>query len=129
MRDEDGDLIWGRGAWEIAARYSYVDLNSGSGADRIQGGIMDGVTVGLNWYLNTNLTVNFDWVYDNRYDSAHRHHPRGLYERLRSPRAVVILTSGPQYPYFATGENKHDREYPSYGSTRTSPCCRSVLSA
>jgi phosphate-selective porin OprO and OprP len=68
VRDCNGNLIWGRGAWEIAARYSYVDLNSGNGGDRIQGGIMNGVSLGLNWYLNTNLTANFDWVYNNRYD-------------------------------------------------------------
>ena len=29
---------------------------------------MEGVSVGLNWYLNTNLTVNTEWVYDSRYD-------------------------------------------------------------
>ena len=28
---------------------------------------MDGVSVALNWYLNNNLNVMFDWVYDNRY--------------------------------------------------------------
>jgi phosphate-selective porin OprO/OprP len=68
VRDEDGNLIWNKGAWEVAARYSYVDLNDGTGANRIQGGIMDGVSLGLNWYLNPNLTANFEWVYDNRYD-------------------------------------------------------------
>jgi phosphate-selective porin OprO and OprP len=68
VRDQNGNLTWGRGAWEIAARYSYVNLNSGIGDDRIQGGIMNGVALGLNWYLNTNFTANFDWVYDNRYD-------------------------------------------------------------
>jgi phosphate-selective porin OprO/OprP len=68
VRDEDGSLICNWGAWELAARYSYVNLNDGVGADRIQGGIMDGVTVGLNWYMNNNLTVNADWTYDNRYD-------------------------------------------------------------
>jgi phosphate-selective porin OprO/OprP len=68
VRDAAGNLIWGRGAWEIAARYSYVNLNSGSGLNRIQGGIMDGLTLGLNWYMNTNLNVMFDWAYDNRYD-------------------------------------------------------------
>jgi phosphate-selective porin OprO/OprP len=68
VRDDNGSLFWGRGAWEIAARYSYLDLNSGTGTNRIQGGIMDGVSLGLNWYLNTNLNVMFDWAYDNRYD-------------------------------------------------------------
>jgi phosphate-selective porin OprO and OprP len=68
VRDANGNLCWGRGAWEIAARYSYVNLNSGSGLNRIQGGAMDGVTLGLNWYMNTNLNVMFDWAYDNRYD-------------------------------------------------------------
>jgi phosphate-selective porin len=29
---------------------------------------MQGVSVGLNWYLNTNLTCMFDWVYDKRDD-------------------------------------------------------------
>jgi phosphate-selective porin OprO/OprP len=68
VRDDAGNLCWGRGAWEIAARYSYVNLNSGSGLNRIQGGAMDGVALGLNWYMNTNLNVMFDWAYDNRYD-------------------------------------------------------------
>ncbi len=68
IRDDEGALCCGKGAWEIAARYSYVNLNDGTGLNRIQGGIMDGVSVALNWYLNNNLNVMFDWVYDNRYD-------------------------------------------------------------
>jgi phosphate-selective porin OprO/OprP len=67
-RDADGNFIWGRGAWEIAARYSYVDLNSGSSPNNIQGGMMNGFTLGLNWYLNNNLNIMLDWVYDDRYD-------------------------------------------------------------
>jgi phosphate-selective porin OprO and OprP len=67
-RDEDGGFTWGRGAWEIATRYSYVNLNDGSGLNRIQGGVMQGLSVGLNWYLNTNLTCMFDWVYNKRDD-------------------------------------------------------------
>ena len=31
VRDADGGLCCGHGAWEIACRYSYVDLNSGFG--------------------------------------------------------------------------------------------------
>ena len=66
VRDENGYLNWGLGAWEIAARYSYLDLNDGTGLNRIQGGRMQGFSLGLNWYLNTNLTCMFDWVYDHR---------------------------------------------------------------
>jgi phosphate-selective porin OprO/OprP len=68
VRDENGHLCWGLGAWEIAARYSYVDLNDGVGKNRIQGGIMNGVSIALNWYLNSNVSWMFDWVYDARQD-------------------------------------------------------------
>ena len=68
FRDQNGNLTWATGAWEIAARYSYVNLNDGQGLNRIQGGAMDGVSLALNWYLNNNMNIMFDWVYDNRYD-------------------------------------------------------------
>jgi phosphate-selective porin OprO/OprP len=68
VRDKEGGLSAGRGAWEIALRYSYVDLNDGLGPTRIQGGVMEGFGIALNWYLNTNLTINSEWVWDNRYD-------------------------------------------------------------
>ena len=68
VRDADGNFCAGRGAWEVACRYSYLDLNAGSGAAFVNGGIMQGVSLGLNWYLNTNLTVNTEWVYNSRYD-------------------------------------------------------------
>jgi phosphate-selective porin OprO and OprP len=70
IRDDEGHLHCGYGAWEIAARYSYVDLNDGLGLNRIQGGILNGVTLGLNWYANTNLNVMCDWVYNQRSDLA-----------------------------------------------------------
>jgi phosphate-selective porin OprO and OprP len=70
IRDDEGHLHCGCGAWEIAARYSYVDLNDGVGLNRIQGGILNGVTLGLNWYMNTNFNVMFDWVYNQRTDLA-----------------------------------------------------------
>ncbi len=67
VRDENGHLNAGTGAWEVAARYSYTDLNSGGGLNRIQGGIMDGFSAAVNWHLNPNLVCMFDWVYDHRY--------------------------------------------------------------
>jgi len=68
VRDEDGNLNWGIGAWEIAARYSYVNLNDGNGLNRIQGGVLTGVNLALNWYLNKNMNVMCDWVYNRRSD-------------------------------------------------------------
>jgi phosphate-selective porin OprO/OprP len=70
VKDENGGMNVGLGAWEIAARYSFTDLNYGSGLNRIQGGEMDGWTFGLNWYANTNVKLQFDYVYDHRYDLA-----------------------------------------------------------
>jgi phosphate-selective porin OprO/OprP len=70
VKDENGGLNWGLGAWEIAARYGYVNLNDGTGLNRIQGGIMESWTVGLNWYLNNNLKFQFDYIYDHRDDTA-----------------------------------------------------------
>src|SRR5262249_46119336 len=66
VRDEDGRLNWSLGAWEIAARYSYTNLNDGDGLNTIAGGRMNGFTAGLNWYLNTNMKFQFDWVYNQR---------------------------------------------------------------
>jgi phosphate-selective porin OprO/OprP len=54
----------GLGAWEVAFRYSYLNLNDGP----IQGGVMNGITVGLNWYLNSNLKVQIEYLHNNRYD-------------------------------------------------------------
>jgi phosphate-selective porin OprO/OprP len=67
--DEDRHHInWGWGAWELAARYSYLNLNDGEGATRIQGGVLNGFTGGLNWYLNNALKIQFEYVYDQRSD-------------------------------------------------------------
>ncbi|MDG1286877.1 MAG: porin [Rickettsiales bacterium] len=50
----------GIGAWEILARYENLDLNdSGAG---ILGGELDATTVGLNWYLNNNSRVMFNFI-------------------------------------------------------------------
>ncbi|HEV2972761.1 MAG TPA: porin [Pirellulales bacterium] len=57
VRTCDG-VCMGKGAWEIAARLSYIDMNSvvsaGSGAQPapIKGGEMTDTTLGVNWYLN-----------------------------------------------------------------------------
>jgi phosphate-selective porin OprO and OprP len=48
----------GWGAWELAVRYSYVDLNSNG----ISGGKEGNLTLGVNWYLNSNMRLMFNYV-------------------------------------------------------------------
>jgi phosphate-selective porin OprO/OprP len=65
-RDENGGVTCGPGAWEIAARFSYLNLNDGP----LQGGVMTGITLGLNWYLNNNLKIQVNYVHNARYDKS-----------------------------------------------------------
>ncbi len=58
----------GPGAWEIAWRYSSTDLNDGEGADgtaagaaSVRGGEQNILSLGLNWYVNSNLRLLLDW--------------------------------------------------------------------
>ena len=55
----DGGNGCGCGAWEVAARFSYLDLND----ENIQGGTLTDYTVGVNWYLNPYLKCVFNWVH------------------------------------------------------------------
>lgn len=48
----------GLGAWEVAGRWSYIDLND----KEIQGGRLNDMTLGLNWYLNANAKVQFNYI-------------------------------------------------------------------
>jgi phosphate-selective porin OprO/OprP len=55
------DGTWG--AWELAARYSYLTL-----ADKgVGGGIVSDITGGLSWYLYPNLRLMVNYVYSNRH--------------------------------------------------------------
>ncbi|MBX3413751.1 MAG: hypothetical protein KF708_13755 [Pirellulales bacterium] len=60
-----GRCLCGRGAWQIGARYSFLDLNSMG----IQGGMLHSMTWGLNWFLNPNAKLQWNYDYTFR-DSA-----------------------------------------------------------
>ncbi len=55
----------GWGAWEVAARYSYVDLDdaavagAGLGANDVQA-----MSLGLNWYLNSNVRLMWNYIHN-----------------------------------------------------------------
>lgn len=54
----------GWGAWEVAARYSVIDLNDMLGSSTgIAGGKQQTYSVGLNWYPSTNLRFMFDYIH------------------------------------------------------------------
>jgi phosphate-selective porin OprO and OprP len=48
----------GWGAWEIAYRYSYLDLNDNG----ILGGLLSEHTIGVNWYFNDNFKVQLNYI-------------------------------------------------------------------
>ena len=61
VRTCDGSTCTGRGAWELAYRFSYIDMLDGlttKGA-----GIATDHTFGVNWYLNPFTRVMFNYVH------------------------------------------------------------------
>lgn len=54
------DGSWG--AWELAARYSYLDLCT----QDINGGVLSDYTLGINWYWNTNMKIMGNYVHSHR---------------------------------------------------------------
>lgn len=84
----NGEGIKGWGAWEVAARYSIVDLRNpdnlsghyydsstntftASALKGAQGnGVLQDTTIGFSWFLNTYTKVQFNWIHamlDNKY--------------------------------------------------------------
>jgi len=54
----------GPGAWEVKARYSGLDLSDSD----ITGGELNNITAGLNWYLNPNTRIMWDYVHADKDD-------------------------------------------------------------
>lgn len=66
------NLNWGRGgwgAWELAGRYSFVNLNSGD----IAGGRLSMLMAGVNWYLHSHVK----WRFEYGFGHVSGHQPEG----------------------------------------------------
>jgi phosphate-selective porin OprO/OprP len=56
----------GWGAWEIAARFSTIDLNDQlASANGVAGGRQTIYTAALNWYVNRNVRFMLDYLHGN----------------------------------------------------------------
>ncbi|MGQ9770401.1 MAG: porin [Thermogutta sp.] len=59
VRTSDGEIETGWGAWEIAYRYSWLDLDDAN----IRGGTTADHTFGINWYWNPYIRLMFNYVH------------------------------------------------------------------
>ena len=59
----------GTGAWELAVRYSHVDMEDNG----YEGGELTDYTVGINWYLNPNMKMMMDYVHGELEDGILGH--------------------------------------------------------
>jgi phosphate-selective porin OprO/OprP len=57
VRTADG-ICHGHGAWELKARYSYIDLRDTG----LEGGRVSDFSAGVNWYLTGYARVMFDYI-------------------------------------------------------------------
>jgi len=53
-------LPGGRGAWEVAGRYSFLSLDAGALPDTAR--TVHNATVGLSWYLNPNVRLMWNYI-------------------------------------------------------------------
>lgn len=66
------NAVWNRcgiqswGAWQVGIRYGFLDLNDGA----VQGGYIQDLTIGLNWFFNPFSKLQFNFVHE-KVDNVH----------------------------------------------------------
>jgi phosphate-selective porin OprO/OprP len=71
VRDADGYVQTGKGAWEVGYRWSWLDLNDGP----VEKGAWSNHTIGLNWYLTAYIRLMFNYVHSTVSPDFHPGHP------------------------------------------------------
>lgn len=66
LRNFDWQEGGGSGAWELALRYSHLDLDTSC----CDGGELQGFTAGLNWHLNPNTRIMLNYVFADLDDTG-----------------------------------------------------------
>lgn len=81
VRGNDGRIVQGSGAWEIAARFSTLNLSDKS----IQGGRLNDITLGVNWYLTRQMKIMANYIY-----AMNDVHNKQTYADIFETRAQVV---------------------------------------
>lgn len=63
VKTKDG-CCTSRGAWELTARWNYLDLSDRN----LNGGYLEASTLGLNWYLNSYVRMMFNYSLNDLHD-------------------------------------------------------------
>jgi len=79
--------VHGWGGWEIAARWSYVDLRNPAslnkyyigGTNASGNGILNDSTVGLSWHMNAHTKLQFNWIHAMLNNTAKGHSQADLF--------------------------------------------------
>lgn len=71
VRDANGTMQTGKGAWEVGYRWSWLDLNDGP----IDKGEWSNHTIGLNWYLSPYMRLMWNYVHSTVDPSFNPGHP------------------------------------------------------
>ncbi len=79
LKGEDGKPnTHGWGAWQVGLRYNYLNLNDKG----INGGVLNDITLGLNWFLHPNAKLQFNYYPGT--EEAHTNPTRQRGECLRA---------------------------------------------
>jgi len=86
------------GAWELAMRYAYIDLNDGSANDpsSVNGGEEQVLSTALNWHLNYNVRLMLNW---NHILETSVSDTAPIYESNREAKGLDVFTLRAQFSF------------------------------